>query len=135
MRNKYFRGCQNGYIKTLCRPILIGLLAAVATMVVIIALFSLFFVIIESIAQSAIVPMSLLAAALGCFIGAYICTSVTKCRGLVFGAIVGFCVFVVIWLISLVGGGLFGTRTAIKFLLLIFSGCIGGYLGCNSKRK
>lgn len=134
MRYKRSRGIPDG-LGDLCRPVGIGLLAAIATMVIIIAAFSLFFVIIESIAQSAIVPMSLLAAGLGCFIGAYICTAFTKCRGILFGAIVGCAVFVIIWLIGLLGGQFFGSRTVIKFLLLIICGCTGGYLGCNSRRK
>jgi len=134
MRYKKGRGVPDG-IGELCRPVGVGLLAAVATMVIIIAAFSLFFVIIESIAQSAIVPMSLLAAGLGCFIGSFICTSFTRCRGVLFGAVIGFAVFVIIWLIGLLGGEFFGSRTVIKFVLLLLCGCFGGYLGCNSKRR
>lgn len=118
------------------RPVAAGLLLACAVTALLIAAFSLFFVVIESIADSAVVPLALLSAAAGCFVGAFLCGAMAKSRGLLFGAIVGGLVFV---MISIVGvfcsESPFGTEMAIKLIILLAAGCAGGYLGANRKRK
>jgi len=116
------------------RPVFIGLLIAFAVTMLLIAVFSLVFVIIEKITESAIIPLALISAAAGCFIGALLCSIITKCKGILYGFIIGLSMFVVIWLIGLFGSNsLFGTDTIIKFALLTISGIAGGWVGRSRK--
>lgn len=118
------------------RPALAGLLLSCAVTAGLIAAFSLLFVLLESITKSAVVPLALLSAALGCFAGAFLCAALVKRNGIIFGAVIGLMMFLVIVIVGLMGkDGLFGTETMIKLLILLISGCAGGYFGCSSKRN
>lgn len=118
------------------RPTAVGLVLACAVTAGIIAVFSLVFVMLRSIAESAIIPLALISAALGCFAGAFLCSSMTGRHGMILGAVIGAMMFLVIWIIGAVcSDALFGTETAIKLLMLLVSGCGGGYLGAGRKGK
>lgn len=118
------------------KPACAGLLLACAVTALLIAAFSLFFVMIESLAKSAVVPLALLSAAMGCFVGAFICASMAKRRGLFFGAAVGLAMFAAVSLIGLVcNGGIFGTQTVVRLAVMLTAGCVGGYLGCGHRSK
>ena len=120
----------------IARPLLVGILAAFAVTLALVAVFALFFLIIEKVADSAIMPLALLSAALGCFVGAYCCTSLTHSNGLIFGAIIGMAVFLIVWLIGMFcSDSIFGTNNAIKVILLTGAGGIGGYLGCGRRPR
>lgn len=114
----------------LIRPALLGLLAAFAVTLLLIALFSLIFVIVEKIAESAVIPLALASAAVGCFTGALICTVITRCRGIIYGMLIGLAMFVVIWGIGLFcSDSIFGTHTIVKLILLLTAGAAGGCAG------
>lgn len=120
----------------LIRPVIIGVLSALAVMVALIAAFSLLFIIAESIYDSAVLPLSLIAAAFGAFIGAYLCGTISKSYGIIFGAVVGLLTFLVIWVIGLFGQEtVLGALTGIKAALLIVAGAAGGWLGSNRPLK
>lgn len=120
----------------MARPTVVGLLLSCGVTAGLIAAFSLVFVLLESIADSAVVPLALISAALGCFAGAFLCASMVRHRGVIFGAVIGLMMFLLICLIGLMNSdGLFGTETVIKLLLLLISGCIGGYLGSGYRRN
>jgi len=126
----------SGAVRCMARPAAAGLILSCGVTAGLIAAFSLMFVIIESIAESAIVPLALLSAALGCFAGAYLCASMARGQGVVLGLIIGLAMFLIICLIGLIGSdGLFGAETVIKLVLLLAAGCAGGYLGNRYGRK
>lgn len=114
----------------LLRPIILGLFFSLAVMVALLAVFSLIFIVLESIYDSAVLPLSLIAAAAGAFAGAYICAGFTKCYGIIYGALVGVLTFLVIWIIGLFGEETaLGALTGVKAALLVLSGAAGGWLG------
>ena len=120
----------------MARPTIAGLLLSCGVTAGLIAAFSLVFVLLESIADSAVVPLALISAAIGCFAGAFLCAGMVHQRGMIFGAVIGLLMFILICLIGLMGSdGLFGTETVIKLLMLLISGCIGGYLGSGYRRN
>lgn len=128
--------CRGNLFWCAARPAVLGLLAAIAVSLTLCAVFALVFVIIESIAESAVIPLSLLAVALGCFLGAYICAALSRCRGIIYGAVIGFVLFVLLWIIGLFcSDSYFGTQSTIKLIVLIGTGCCGGYLGMGAKKK
>ncbi len=116
------------------RPALIGLLTALAVTVLLIAIFSLVFVMIEKIAESAIVPLALISAAIGCFAGAFVCSAISQCRGVVCGLIVSLVMFSAIWVAGIFGSDtVFGTDILVKLIILLFAGLSGGWVGKNRK--
>ena len=131
--------CRTKYgnaIWEMTRPTFVGLLLSCVVTAGLIAAFSLVFVFLESIADSAVVPLALISAALGCFAGAFLCACMVRHRGIIFGAAIGLMMFLIICVIGLMGSdGLFGTETVIKLLLLLLAGCAGGYLGGGYGRK
>ncbi|MBQ9993345.1 MAG: TIGR04086 family membrane protein [Clostridia bacterium] len=130
------RRCKYSPIWGTARPLLVGILAAFAVTLALVAVFSLFFLIIEKVADSAIMPLALLSAAVGCFVGAYCCAMLTRKNGFMLGAIIGMAVFLIVWLIGMFcSDSIFGTNNAIKVILLTGVGGIGGYLGCGRKPR
>ncbi len=115
---------------TLMKPLVVGLMAAFAVTLLLMAGVSLVFSILESISDSAILPLALMVAGVGCFIGSYICAAIMGSRGLICGAIIGTMMFTVIWVISvLCSKPVFGTENIVKIALLVMTGCGGGWLG------
>jgi|GEM_PF-6503110 len=126
----------NRIVAEVARPALIGVLFSCVITAGLIAAFSLLFVLLETITESAVVPLALLSAACGCFAGAFLCAYLAKCRGVIFGAAIGVIMFLLICLVGLMGkDGLFGTETVIKLIMLLVSGCAGGYMGSGCGRK
>ncbi len=120
----------------MARPAAVGLLMSCAVTAGIIAACSLVFVLLKSIAESAIVPLALISAAVGCFAGAFLCASMIKRFGILFGAGIGLVMFLIICAIGVLGAKpIFGTETAVKLLLLLLAGGGGGYLGCGCRRN
>ena len=115
------------------KPAAAGLLVSFAVTMLLIAVFSMVFVIVKSIAESAVVPLALISAAVGCFVGAMICVTLTRCGGVAYGAAIGLVMFAAIWIIGAFGeDAVFGTETMIKFVLLTAGGIAGG---CAGRRR
>ena len=87
---------RGGTVWEVARPAVVGLLLSCAVTAGLIAAFSLLFVLLESVAESAVVPLALLSAALGCFAGAFLCGTLVRGHGMVFGAAIGLLMFLVI---------------------------------------
>lgn len=121
------------------KPMIFGLAAAVIISLLFIVLFAVVFVIMKSIVSSAIIPLSLFALTIGCFVGAYICACISRERGFLFGLAIGLILFAVIYVLGVaMGENCFGTILIIRLICLLISGCFGGWLGSNhahTKRK
>lgn len=118
------------------KPAVLGLLAAFAVTMLFIAVFALLFVIIKEIAESAIVPIALISAVVGCFAGAYICALRARGGAVLCGIAIGAAMFVAIWIIGVFSSNsIFGTETIIKFFLLIGAGFAGGCAGQKHKSR
>lgn len=102
-------------------------------------LFAIVFVIMKSIVSSAIIPLSLFALTIGCFVGAYICASISRERGFLFGLAIGLILFTILYILGVaMGAKYFGTILIIRLICLLAAGCFGGWLGSNhahTKRK
>lgn len=61
---------------------------------------------------------------------------ITKCNGLVTGALTGLCIFIVITITALTtDSGPVSALTLIKLILCVLGGGIGGVIGVNKKEK
>ena len=116
------------------RPICIGLVTAAVVSIVLVCVTSAVFSVIEVIAKKAVAPLSLIALAIGCFVGAFICAAMTGRRGLVMGAIIGAALFALLVILSFFDDEIkFSAQAVIKACVLIFTGCCGGYLGMSRR--
>lgn len=116
------------------RPIIIGIAVSIAVTLILICATSLIFSMIECIAKNAVAPLSVAAAAIGCFVGGYICASTIGKNGLVFGAVIGATLFFIILIIGCFESNFkFGIAAFAKFMIMIISGCCGGHLGTNGR--
>lgn len=130
-RNNYHSGSSGGAAGML-KPILFGLIIAGITALVFIMIFALVFVIMKAIVASAIIPLSLIAFMLGCFVGGFICGTISRSRGLFYGLAIGGIIFLAVWLVGIaMGSEVFGLLTAVKLIGLLLAGGCGGWLGAN----
>ena len=114
------------------RPAIIGLAAAIGSSLLMCVLISFLFSLAKSLAEAAVMPLSFAAVGAGCFIGAYICSSLTRSRGVIYGLIIGFSVFFLVWIAGLFfSGTFFGTASLIKLAVMLAGGGLGGYLGVS----
>lgn len=112
------------------RPAIIGLVAAIVSSLVMCVLISFVFALARSLAESVVLPLSFAAVGAGCFIGGYICASMAKCRGVVYGLIIGFSVFFLAWVAGLFFSGVFfGAASLVKLAVMLTGGAAGGYYG------
>ena len=131
------------------KPVLIGAGTAVACMLLIMAAVSLVTLLIKSVTHSSVLPLALAAAGIGCAVGGIVCARIVCARivcgriacargicagkrraGMLYGALVGLAVFIVIWLAGLCfSSPVFGTENAVKLIVLVMCGCFGGYAG------
>lgn len=116
------------------RAVCVGIIAAAVVSIVMVSVISAVFYALEVIAKKAVAPLSLLAIAAGCFVGAFICAAIAGRRGLVMGALIGAALFLLLVLISFFDEEIkFSAQSLIKAGVLIFTGCCGGYLGVSGR--
>ncbi len=128
------RSCREKRGISCVRPIVVGVLVSVVATLILVCIVSLVFSFIECIAKNAVAPLSIVAVAVGCFLGAYICAMSVGKKGLIFGAIIGAAVFLIIMIIGCFGSDFeFGVIAFIKFVIMVAAGCCGGYLGKNGR--
>lgn len=86
--------------------------------------------------RAAILPLAIAAAAIGAFLAGLTAAAVSGQRGLLFGALCG----LLMWLLILLAGvarytGVGGSGTLIKLAALVLAGGIGGVLGVNMRKR
>ena len=122
-------------VKKLLRPVLIGAcIGALCCMVVLLLLSA--FMAAKDIPQSAVVPMAVIAAAFGAFIGGMVSARIAKMKGLLYGAACG----LVLYLLVMIAGFAFlkdirGWYALIKLAILVGSASVGGVIGVNMRKR
>lgn len=97
--------------------------------------FAFLFVILKSVPQFLVQAITMFCAAIGAFVSGYITIKIYGSKGIAYGALSGFLLFVLITLIAfIVTRDKFTYITLTRFLIMIFLGAVGGYLGLNKKR-
>lgn len=131
MNKRKRNGSDNKYL----RPLAVGLAVGTAVTAAVIMICALFFV-IRDMPQSAAMPIALIAAGIGAFIGGVASARSMKEQGLIIGALTGLAVFAVTFIVSLfVGSGSFTAFTQMRFIIMTLAGALGGILGVNSSAK
>ena len=123
--------CGNSALK-MGKPFLVGLTAALAVSMLLVMTFAVVLVVMKSIVTSAVIPLSVVALMLGCFAGGWVCGSISRSRGLLYGLVIGLTVFVGAWVIGIaMGEDTFSLTVALKLVLLLLAGGCGGWIGSH----
>ncbi len=117
------------------RPVLVGVAVG---LIGCIALLMLMALIVQSVdvPRAAILPLAIIAAAIGAFLAGLTAAAIAKQKGLLLGAVCG----LVLWLLILLAGvaryeGVSGGNAVVKLAALVLSGGIGGVLGVNLRKR
>ncbi len=134
---KYYKSAKTDKnLSFIFKALLLGVLIGNIVCTVFMILFALIFVKLGAISQVLVQSFTLVAASFGALSASYVALSIHKEKGLCFGALTGFLMFVIFTLVGfIVSKESFTSFTLIKFILLIFVGAIGGVLGANRKSR
>ena len=111
---------------------IIGTLICIALTVIA----SFLFVKSKHIPQAMLTPLTIAIAAIGAFIGSYVTVRISKINGMLYGMASGFILFVILFISSLIiAREPLTMMTAIKAILLVLVGAIGGIIGVNKRSK
>ena len=117
------------------RAMLIGTAVGVMISAVFLILFAFLFVAVKSVPQFMIPIAAMFCAVMGALVSGYISVRIYGSKGLIYGGLAGFLLFAIITLISfIISRDKFTYLTVIRFLIMVFSGSIGGIWSVN-KRK
>ncbi len=123
------------------KPVAACVVLSVVVTLIVICVISVIFALLESVAKNAVGPLSIAAAAVGCFVGAYVCAGIVHGNGLVIGGVIGFANYLFVFFVACFEPGFsFGSAAVIKLIIFVAAGCCGGYIGanrrcCGKKRK
>ncbi len=117
------------------RPVLVGVAVG---LIVCVGALMLMALIVQSVdvPRAAILPLAIVAAAIGAFLAGLTVAAVAKQKGLLLGAVCG----LVLWLLILLAGvarytGVSGEGAALKLAVLLLCGSVGGVLGVNMRKR
>lgn len=97
---------------------------------------SAFAISLADVSEGVMQVISVLSVAFGAFIGGFFTSKLKREKGLVTGAVIGFLLFVLITIFSMIVSGASMTIfTALKFVASVVSASLGGVIGVNFKRK
>ncbi len=86
--------------------------------------------------MSLLVPITMIIICSGVAVCAMVFAMLEKKRGLIYGALIGLCAFMLLWLISIINGSNMLTQlAAIKAFSVICCGALGGYIGMLKAEK
>ena len=130
-KSKHEMGGAMRYLK----PILLGTAAGAVVIAFVLMLLSLLLS-LQNIPQMLIMPMVLLALAIGSFAGGWVSAKAVHEKGMILGLCCGALLFIVLLLI---GQGIeensVGILAAIKLVVSLMCGAFGGVFGVNYKKR
>lgn len=99
-------------------------------------LFAFMLVTVKSVPQFLIQYIAIFCAVIGAFVSGYIAIRIYRAKGLIYGALAGFLLFIIITLLAfIISRDKFTYLTLTKLLAMTFSGALGGFLAINKKRR
>lgn len=122
--------------KKILKSFIIGVLCAIASIILLTLLFTLILTISGTYPANAVKYISLVILAAGVFVGGYFSAKINKSNGLVLGIITGFAVFIVLLIIGLCQSSqTISLFTLYKLLISLVFSAVGGVIGVNKQNK
>lgn len=134
MRSQHTAQEEGGFAMRL-RPILIGtsfgiLSCAVLLLICAAAIAS------SGVPQGAIEPFAIAASTLGSLTGGLVSARISRCKGIVYGALTGMVMLLIFFIVSLCAWhNAFDLFTLLRLILMPAGGAAGGVLGVNVRRR
>lgn len=122
------------YMPSALQPVCVALLAGIITFSAIL----MFFALIMSFKDVPIVllgPMSVASLVIGCLVSGFVIGRLTRSSGLPYGALCGFIIYALIFIMSFLIGESVGLAALLKLAISMLSGSIGGVVGVNMRVK
>jgi putative membrane protein (TIGR04086 family) len=117
------------------RPIAVSVAAGILFSILLLFLMSVV-VATQNIPQAAIEPMALFAASAGAFAAGYLCAKAMGANGLLYGAISGAGILLVVLIAgAATGSGGLGIPALVRALFILLSAMIGGVIRVNTGRR
>ena len=122
-------------LKRIARPVVIGAcVGAIACLLVLLVMAAVMAA--QNIPKAAITPMAIVAAAFGSFIGGIVAAKISGEKGLLYGAVAGLQLYVVVIIAGFsVLQDVRGATILIKLAVMVCSSAVGGIIGVNMKRR
>lgn len=118
------------------RAIVIGSVAGALLSAILLGLSALGFVSAGNFSQNVISPMMLALSVLGALTAGFVTAKVSHKRGLAYGAVSGLLLFILYLVAGLIASKEpVSVTAAMRMIVMILSGAIGGLLGVNKKSK
>ena len=118
------------------KAILVGIIVGSIVCVILLMVCSLLFVRVKNIPEAVIGPLTIGIAAIGAFLSGYVAVRIVKIKGLIYGMLSGFLLFVILFVAGLViARESLTMMTLIKCILSVLMGGIGGIIGVNKRAK
>lgn len=119
----------------MAKPVLIGVAVGAGCCLLLLLLFAAILA-AQDIPQGAVTPLAVAAAAAGAFFGGFTAARIAKSRGILFGAICG----LILYLLIMAAGfavlrDIRGTYALVKLALMVVCASVGGILGVNFHRR
>ncbi len=122
--------------KVKIKSILLGAAAGAVVCTVFLFLFAFFFSVVKTVPQFMIQGIAVFCAVLGAFVAGYTAVRMYRSKGLMYGALSGFLLFLVITIVAFIASrDKFTYLTIIRMLLMVTLGAVGGVIGVNRKRR
>lgn len=119
---------------TLIRALLYGAVFGILIMLALTVLFSILMV-SNDMSQSILVVLSGIACSLGAFSAGFAAAKKFKSRGFLIGALSALLIFLLILALGLILSNPITLNAAIKLILVVLFGSIGGIMGINIKKR
>ena len=126
-----------GYSSTkYLKPIGIGILSGLSTCSLLLIFIAFIFTKSSNPPHSVVDPMMLIVTGIGAFAGGYFSSRMSKEKGMMYGMICAFTMFVFIFIAGLISVRESITMTTlIRFILMLICGAVGGIIGVNKRMK
>ena len=133
---KFISGKSKAFDSKLMKSIVFGVLCSIATVTILTVIFSFVLTLTNKYPTDAINYISSAFLGIGGLVGGYIAGRINQKAGLAVGALSGFIVFVIIFIVGLSQSvGTITILTLIKLIVLLIFGGLGGVLGVNKKKN
>lgn len=116
------------------KPVALSVLSGVVVCVIILLLFSAL-ISTQNIPHSMINPLATLAISIGAFVAGWLCVRVMREKGLIYGAICGVVMILILLIASAIAGSGLGMPFLFKAVFALLCSMLGGVASVNKKQK
>jgi putative membrane protein (TIGR04086 family) len=129
------RHYENSDLKERLKPVGISLICGIVVSVILLFVFALW-ITFNDTPQRIIDPLAIFALSAGAFAAGFVCTRIVRRKGVIYGAVCGLCLSVLVILAGFfTGAGGIGVAGLFRVIFVMLCAMIGGVSGVNVRKK